>query len=111
MTDMLTPVMSANWDEDKPWKLARYEATGGYRGLRKALGAKRRDIMSQILTEAVTLSTCGGLAGIDEIHGSDCQAVISDGIASVTPMQLNLTEMRLLGEGRPTWELPGFQSS
>jgi putative ABC transport system permease protein len=33
-------------------------------GLRKALGAKRRDIMSQILTEAVTLSTCGGLIGI-----------------------------------------------
>jgi putative ABC transport system permease protein len=33
-------------------------------GLRKALGAKRRDIMSQILTEAVTLSTCGGLVGI-----------------------------------------------
>jgi putative ABC transport system permease protein len=33
-------------------------------GLRKALGAKKRDIMSQILTEAVTLSTCGGLVGI-----------------------------------------------
>jgi putative ABC transport system permease protein len=33
-------------------------------GLRKALGAKRRDIMSQILTESVTLSTCGGLVGI-----------------------------------------------
>jgi putative ABC transport system permease protein len=33
-------------------------------GLRKALGAKKRDIMSQILTEAVTLSTCGGAVGI-----------------------------------------------
>jgi putative ABC transport system permease protein len=33
-------------------------------GLRKALGAKRRDIMSQVLTESVTLSTVGGLAGI-----------------------------------------------
>jgi len=33
-------------------------------GLRKALGAKRRDIMSQILTEAITLSTCGGIIGI-----------------------------------------------
>ena len=26
-------------------------------GLRKALGAKRRDIMSQVLTESITLST------------------------------------------------------
>jgi putative ABC transport system permease protein len=33
-------------------------------GLRKALGAKRRDIMSQILTESVTLSTVGGVIGI-----------------------------------------------
>jgi len=33
-------------------------------GLRKALGAKRRDIMSQVLTESVTLSTVGGMIGI-----------------------------------------------
>jgi putative ABC transport system permease protein len=33
-------------------------------GLRKALGAKRRDIMSQVLTESVTLSTLGGVVGI-----------------------------------------------
>jgi putative ABC transport system permease protein len=33
-------------------------------GLRKALGAKRRDIMSQFLTEAVTLSSFGGVVGI-----------------------------------------------
>ena len=33
-------------------------------GLRKALGAKRRDIMSQVLTESVTLSTVGGIIGI-----------------------------------------------
>jgi putative ABC transport system permease protein len=33
-------------------------------GLRKALGARRRDIMWQILTESVTLSTCGGMVGI-----------------------------------------------
>jgi putative ABC transport system permease protein len=33
-------------------------------GLRKALGARRRDIMSQVLTESVTLSTFGGLVGI-----------------------------------------------
>ena len=33
-------------------------------GLRKALGARRRDIMYQILTESVTLSTFGGVVGI-----------------------------------------------
>jgi len=33
-------------------------------GLRKALGAKRRDIMSQVLTESVTLSIIGGVVGI-----------------------------------------------
>jgi putative ABC transport system permease protein len=33
-------------------------------GLRKALGARRRDIVWQILTESVTLSTFGGLVGI-----------------------------------------------
>jgi putative ABC transport system permease protein len=33
-------------------------------GLRKALGAKRRDILSQVLTESITLSTFGGIVGI-----------------------------------------------
>ena len=32
-------------------------------GLRKALGAKRRDIMSQMLTESVVLSVFGGVVG------------------------------------------------
>ena len=33
-------------------------------GLRKALGARRRDIVWQILAESVTLSTAGGIVGI-----------------------------------------------
>jgi len=32
-------------------------------GIRRALGARRRDIMLQFLTETVTLSTAGGLLG------------------------------------------------
>ncbi len=33
-------------------------------GLRKSVGARRRDIMSQFLTEAVTLATLGGIIGV-----------------------------------------------
>ena len=33
-------------------------------GLRKALGAKARDIMSQVLTESITLSVSGGVLGV-----------------------------------------------
>jgi putative ABC transport system permease protein len=32
-------------------------------GLRKSLGARRRDIMWQILTESITLYTLGGMMG------------------------------------------------
>jgi putative ABC transport system permease protein len=53
-------------------------------GLRKALGARRRDIMSQVLTESVTLSTFGGLVGI--AIGSLFGRVIS----AVTPLPARL---------------------
>jgi len=49
-------------------------------GLRKALGARRADIMWQVLTESVTLSTCGGLVGIA------LGAAIGRVISSVTPL-------------------------
>ena len=49
-------------------------------GLRKALGAKRRDIMSQVLTESITLSVSGGIIGV--ALGALAAAII----ASVTPL-------------------------
>ena len=49
-------------------------------GLRKALGAKRRDIMSQVLTESVTLSITGGVVGVA------LGALAAAGIAAVTPL-------------------------
>jgi putative ABC transport system permease protein len=53
-------------------------------GLRKAVGARRRDIMSQVLTESITLSTIGGLAGI--LLGF----LAARGISAVTPLPARL---------------------
>jgi putative ABC transport system permease protein len=53
-------------------------------GLRKALGARRTDIMWQVLTESVTLSTCGGLVGI--ALGAAFGRIIS----AVTPLPARL---------------------
>jgi putative ABC transport system permease protein len=53
-------------------------------GLRKALGARRKDIMSQVLTESVTLSTFGGIVGI--MLGF----LAARGIATVTPLPARL---------------------
>ncbi len=53
-------------------------------GLRKALGAKRRDIMSQVLTESITLSTVGGVAGIA------LGWVLAQAIAAVSPLPARL---------------------
>jgi len=53
-------------------------------GLRKALGARRRDIMSQVLTESVTLSTAGGIAGIT------LGFLAAQAIAAATPLPARL---------------------
>ena len=53
-------------------------------GLRKAVGARRADILWQVLTESVTLSICGGAAGIA------LGAITSQVIASATPLPARL---------------------
>jgi putative ABC transport system permease protein len=53
-------------------------------GLRKALGARRADIMSQVLTESITLSLFGGIVGLT--LGSMAALLIS----SLTPLPARL---------------------
>ena len=53
-------------------------------GLRKALGARRKDIMWQVLTESITLSTCGGEAGIF------LGFLAAQGLSLVTPLPARL---------------------
>jgi putative ABC transport system permease protein len=53
-------------------------------GLRKALGAKRRDIMWQILTESVTLSIVGGIVG------TSIGFAAAFAVAAFTPLQASV---------------------
>jgi NADH-quinone oxidoreductase subunit F len=48
MTDPLTPVLSDNWDADRPWRLDSYEESGGYLALRKALRMTPDEIVTHV---------------------------------------------------------------
>jgi len=59
-------------------------------GLRKALGARRRDILGQFLVEAVFLTTLGGIAG------AAVGILVSIAIANLTTVQASVTPVSLL---------------
>ena len=44
----LTPVLSSHWDDERAWTLEAYERTGGYQGLRKALGMQPDEIVQLV---------------------------------------------------------------
>jgi NADH-quinone oxidoreductase subunit F len=45
---MLTPVLTDNWDADRAWTLESYESTGGYEGLKAALGMDQDAIIELV---------------------------------------------------------------
>jgi NADH-quinone oxidoreductase subunit F len=48
LTDTLTPVLTAHWDEPDSFTLAGYRRTGGYRALPKALGTPQEDLVAMV---------------------------------------------------------------
>ncbi len=48
MTDPITPVLSANWLDERAWKITNYERRGGYSALRKALAMEPGEVMKTV---------------------------------------------------------------
>ena len=45
---VLTPVLTANWGDERAWKIGNYERRGGYQGLRKALSLTPADVVTEV---------------------------------------------------------------
>jgi NADH-quinone oxidoreductase subunit F len=48
MTDTLTPVLSANWDQADSFTLAGYQRSGGYQAVPKALAMRPDDVIATV---------------------------------------------------------------
>ena len=48
MTAMLTPVLSDDWDTDRPWTLASYAESGGYAALDTAFSMSQDDVIALV---------------------------------------------------------------
>ncbi|MGI9083739.1 MAG: NADH-quinone oxidoreductase subunit NuoF [Aeromicrobium sp.] len=48
MADMLTPVLTKNWGDDRAWTLAAYEEQGGYEALTSALAMAPGDVAEMV---------------------------------------------------------------
>ncbi len=81
-------------------------------GIRKALGAKRRDIMAQFLVESATLSTIGAILGIAlGIAFSQFIALVSPLPASVAPWSIIVSVLVGAGVGIISGVYPASRAS
>jgi len=48
VTDTLTPVLSANWGNERAWTIAGYREAGGYRALSKAIAMGAADVVTEV---------------------------------------------------------------
>jgi NADH-quinone oxidoreductase subunit F len=48
VTDVLTPVLTADWDADRPWTLESYGNAGGYDALDIAFGMAQDDVIGMV---------------------------------------------------------------
>lgn len=48
MADVLTPVLTANWSDEKSWTREAYEKSGGYQALRKAVAMDPDDLIAMV---------------------------------------------------------------
>jgi NADH-quinone oxidoreductase subunit F len=48
VTDVLTPVLTEHWDDERSWTLRSYERSGGYASVDKALGMSPDDVVSLV---------------------------------------------------------------
>jgi len=48
VTDTLTPVLTANWGNDRAWTIGAYRRAGGYRALPKAIGMGSAAVVDEV---------------------------------------------------------------
>jgi putative ABC transport system permease protein len=83
-------------------------------GIRKAVGAKRRDILFQFLTEAMTLSGLGGLLGVAIGYGSAAvvAAVAKENLPASVPLWASILAFGFsCGIGLASGVYPAFRAA
>ncbi len=81
-------------------------------GIRKAIGARRRDLLLQFLLEAAILGSLGGLVGIMLSYGT-CFAIekMSDFTLTITPLYIVLSISVSSGIGMAAGVYPAFRAA